>query len=178
MANFKLFGREINTDELKKNIQSTIDEASQAASEAWDSASESISETSAKVADTANEVLAATGEMMNEASGKVAEATSEAVEWLKDEENQEMIKNSAIDTWIKIDEVTDKVDAVLDDPLAQKIIPAPVMGMVNIVRSPITITKHIVNNYVVTEEVRETRMEAKMSEETQLSDVEDGIGEE
>lgn len=32
MANVKLFGREINTDELKKNIQSTIDEASQAAS--------------------------------------------------------------------------------------------------------------------------------------------------
>lgn len=178
MANFKLFGREINTEELKKNIQSTIDEASQAASEAWESASESISETSAKVADAANEALAATGEKVNEASARVADATSEAVEWFKDEANQEMIKNSAIDTWVKIDEVTNKVDAVLDDPLAQKIIPAPIMGVVNIVRSPITITKHIVNNYVVTDEVREARMESKMSEENQLSDVEDGIGEE
>ena len=165
MANFKLFGREIDTAQIKKEMQSTFDEMSQKASDTLETVGKTVNDTSKKIADSSSEVWNATSDAVSEAAAKAADTAQDAMEWLKDEENQEVIKNKAIDAWIAIDEATDKVDNVLDDPLAQKIIPAPIMGVINIVRSPLTITKHVLNNYVVTDEVREARMEAKMSDD-------------
>lgn len=73
MANFKLFGQEIDTDDLKKRLQTTVDEASQAAGERWDAASDAAREVAGKVSAATSEYADAAGEAFKTAKESTVE---------------------------------------------------------------------------------------------------------
>ena len=62
MANFKLFGREIDTGQLKKRLQTSMEEASQTASEKLEAVSDAAREVSDKVAAATSEYAEAAGD--------------------------------------------------------------------------------------------------------------------
>ena len=83
MANFKLFGRDFDADELKKRLQTTMEEVSQTASEKLEAVSEATREISDKVA-------AATSEYTEAAGEAVKTAKDNAVEFIQSDKPKEM----------------------------------------------------------------------------------------
>ena len=67
MANFKLFGRKIDADELKKRFRTTMEEVSQTASEKLEAVSDATREISDKVAEATSEYADAAGEAIKTA---------------------------------------------------------------------------------------------------------------